>query len=660
MDRRLFDAYDKMTMPDGCSQRIEKRLLEGETSQAQRKQNVVREQRSGWRAWSSAAALVSLAVVISLGGFFLFVEMQKQDSDQYLQPTEIRAETQGGTESEALFNLSEEGKKFLLAMCYAMPDWESYYVLDDRFWEDFLFASFTCPEEVTDGKAKTVVGEAPFENGTVLISREQAEDYARLTMGCDLPVLNLGEEESSSGIQFYDGFYHIHVSDFGSRSYKLRKWVSDSEERCDVMFNVYVDENEVGSVRFKLRKADNKNGFLIVGKQSEIPLPEDTMQVIEKWDTLADLSAEEGVFRQEVREDEFYTAYQYHLPWQGSMVSSKACIVIGSQTEDETGNWVVKEKSQMYRLEGDTWEPVETDTMNLRAGAYGKNITVNISYGEYEEGKQEIIVTPYYTGQAKWVEPSEGSRWWIIGEETTLGEYDTDTIWLLDPVTEELVDLWGAVPRGLRINAVNEFISGADIFEDGCFLSAYLNEDREMYLVYADTVNGKVYDLESIVGRSLEDCVGLPGDEAILCWSGGEYWKIPRDTLYPEYLGKLQENVLYASGVFGGDRALFSIGKEPGKMNAYRIYDYVENRYWILENCERTGEMNVRVSPDGRKLLIDRGLSVIQVLDSEKGTLLNIRRKNWVDNGYTQWLSDEEINIHPYFDEYNRCVYTLK
>lgn len=656
MDRRLFDAYDKMTMPDGCSRRIEKLLLEGKRPRIQRKQEVVLPQKTGWRAWSSAAAMVCLAVVISLGGVFLFVKMQSQgDAPQFVQPTV--GETKGNTEKAGSFDLSGKGREFLLAMCYAMPDWESYYVLDDRFWEDFLYASFTCPEEVTDTKAKTIIGEVPLENGAVLISREQAEGYAKLTMGCDLPVLDLREKQDGMGIWYDGGYYHVSLSDFGSRGYKLRKWVSYSEESCDALFSVYVDEedNVIGSVRFKLRKADNENGFLIVGKQSELTLPEETVRKMEHQDVLADLSAEEGQFRQEVRETDAYTVHQYHLPWEGEMVSSRVCIVGG--TTYGTGESAVTEPYQMYRLEGDSWEPQRLDTMNLRAAKEGKTVTAAVCYGEYEEGKRQSFGF-WKINEGKWLEAHGESRWWIMGESMMLGDR-TDNLWRLDLVTEELEDFWGAVPRGKRVHAINDFISEAYIFEDGCFVSAYLNEDREMCLLYADTVNGEVYDLEELVGRNLDDCVGLPGEKEILCWRDGEYWRISRDSLYPEYLGKLQENVLYASGVFGGDKALFAIDKAPGKTGFYRIYDFVGNRFLMLEDRDREpGEMHTTVSPDGRKLLIDGGVSLIQVLDCEKGMLLSIERQNWTGNGHARWLSNEEIDVYTY-DE-NSCVYTLK
>lgn len=672
MDRRLQYAYDKMTMPEGCSQRIEKLLLEGAKPRKQRQNQVILQSKTGWRAWSSAAALVCLAVAISLGGVFLFVETQKQrDMIQFRQPTQAETGTQTNTEMGEVFSLSEKGKEFLLAMCYAMPDWENYYVLDDQFWEDFLYASFTCPEEVTENKARTIIGEVPLENGTVLISREQAESYASLAMGCDLPVLDLDKGKDGMGIRYDDGYYRIQMSNFGSRGFKLHKWVSDSEESCDVMFHIYVDEedNVIGSVRFKLRKADNENGFLIVGKQSELTLPEEAMRQIEKQDVLADLSGEEGEFRQSVRETDFYTAYQYHIPWNGDMVSAQTCFSGGTITySGGTGEVLSIDPIRMHRLEEGSWQEVEMDTMTLTARKDGKPTTVTLLYGEDEKGKRHPAGDFYYTNQGKWLEVRTGSRWWIAGEQAAPGTY-SDGLWRLDPVKEEMVDFWGAVPEDNRVNAIYDFISGVDIFEDGSFLSAYLNEDRERCFLYANTVKGAVYNLETLVGRDLDDCVGLPNEKEILCWSGGEYWRIPRDTMRPEYMGTLQENVVFASGVFGGDRALFSIGQVPGKTGSYRIYDYVENRFLTLSNCDLGLEnVSTRVSPDGRKLLIIGSRSMIealhgedipiQVLNCENGTLLTIRRAGWDGSGNVQWLLGGEISIDIY-DE-NSCVYTLK
>ena len=67
MDRRLYNAYDKITMPDGCSQKIETLLMEGTKTKTKRRNQVLLRPKSRWQTWSSAAALVCLAVVISLG-----------------------------------------------------------------------------------------------------------------------------------------------------------------------------------------------------------------------------------------------------------------------------------------------------------------------------------------------------------------------------------------------------------------------------------------------------------------------------------------------------------------------------------------------------------------------------------------------------------------
>lgn len=352
------------------------------------------------------------------------------------------------------------------------------------------------------------------------------------------------------------------------------------------------------------------------------------------------------------------------------MLSSQTCVTGGTITYSRsTGEVLSIEPIRMYRLEKGSWKQVEPDTMTLSAEKDGETYTVTIPYGEYEEGKRCLVGSFSDLNQDKWLEVCAGSRWWITGEQVThMGEY-SQSLWRLDPVTEELADFWGAVPEDQRVYAIYDFIYGADIFEDGSFLCAYLNGDRERCLLYADTVAGKVYDLEALVGRELDDCVGLPNEKEILCWSGGEYWRISRDSMYPEYLGKLQEEVLFASGVVGGDKALFSIGKTPGKTGSYRIYDYAGNRFLTLEDCDRgSNTISAVVSPDGRKLLITGGRTwiealqgediPIQVLNCENGTLLTIKRKGWDGSDYVQWLQTGEISIDTH--DKNNCVYTLK
>ena len=56
------------------------------------------------------------------------------------------------------YTLSDQGIAFLEKMCYFMPDWSDYASLNESFWQEFLFRSFTSPELTDNGTDMTVCG----------------------------------------------------------------------------------------------------------------------------------------------------------------------------------------------------------------------------------------------------------------------------------------------------------------------------------------------------------------------------------------------------------------------------------------------------------------------------------------------------------------------
>lgn len=288
MEERLVKAYERMMMPDDCTRRIEQKL---ERELKSRKKGNGRftmalspaPRRSGWAA---AAALVCLVLVLSVGGSILFLNAGNWGSGSKLTPVSPSFETSGETLGNApqSFVLSEDGKAFLEKMCYYMPDWSGYGSLDEAFWKDFLFLSFTSPEWVEDGKAMTICGETEYaylqrdgmdmSEGQVKVSREAVEAYVKLAMGCGLPELEPAYEAMEPGqTAFYyeDGYYYIGSSDFGSVGYTFRD-CEVHEETYDtyafVTFDVFVDgqDNVIGTDVFQIYPADNENGFTVAGK----------------------------------------------------------------------------------------------------------------------------------------------------------------------------------------------------------------------------------------------------------------------------------------------------------------------------------------------------------------------------------------------------------
>ena len=74
MKRRLTNAYDAMTMPDRCSNRIEAKLLEAEQQKkTDRYTRAIAPSAAYRRGWIAGMAAVCLMLVLSVGGSLLFL-----------------------------------------------------------------------------------------------------------------------------------------------------------------------------------------------------------------------------------------------------------------------------------------------------------------------------------------------------------------------------------------------------------------------------------------------------------------------------------------------------------------------------------------------------------------------------------------------------------
>lgn len=179
------------------------------------------------------------------------------------------------------YTLSDQGIAFLEKMCYFMPDWSDYASLNESFWKEFLFRSFTSPELTDNGTAMTVCGEQELADTpwgqAVKVSRGQTvEPYVRLAMGCELPALTPSQEDMESGqtplyYDMEDGCYYIGLSDFGDIGYTYRGSYTYQEAYSicvTAAFTMYSGEpgNIIGEVGFTLVPRDNENGFTITGK----------------------------------------------------------------------------------------------------------------------------------------------------------------------------------------------------------------------------------------------------------------------------------------------------------------------------------------------------------------------------------------------------------
>lgn len=285
MNKQVIDVYNGMAMPDDCARRIE-----GEMNRAIRQKGETKFMKNGKnekkQSWGFAVVLVCLVLVLSVGGVFLFLNVSGSKNapaapvgtEQLAQP-DVSAEPPAASTEADSFTLSETGKAFLEKMCYFMPDWAGDDSLNDEFWRNFLFSSFTCPKIADSGTAMTVCGEQELVTTSwgqaVKVSREDSVvPYVRLALGREMPSYAPAIQDVSAGqtlFYFEDGFYYIGLSDFGDVGYSFRGCYPNSVDSATVIFDVYsgTPEDTIGTVCFTLVPADNENGFTISSKSSD-------------------------------------------------------------------------------------------------------------------------------------------------------------------------------------------------------------------------------------------------------------------------------------------------------------------------------------------------------------------------------------------------------
>lgn len=263
MEEKLKKAYDRMTMPAAVSARIQDALA-GKRERGWQYRYFRPSPRKSVLPQVLAAACFALALVAGTAAL-------ARSPAQSLRPSETAATEPAPGPA---ITLTGEDLELLRKMCLYMPDWQGYENLDADFWRQFLFASFTSPESLTDTTAQTILGALPYQNGEVLLTREQAEGYVKEILGVDLPEFPAGGAEDSTNLNFFDGCYHIHLSDFGDVDYRYlgTEILSDESgmDYLDVSFGGFLGDDPQASwlVNFTVGPGDTQRGFLIVGKTS--------------------------------------------------------------------------------------------------------------------------------------------------------------------------------------------------------------------------------------------------------------------------------------------------------------------------------------------------------------------------------------------------------
>lgn len=174
------------------------------------------------------------------------------------------------------FELTEQKKAFLAYICKTVYDFDSSKKKDINFWRDFLFLSYTGLSEDTAEIVKVPRKDLGFDEPTVKVSLEEAQSYARLVFGEELPDLKPTFDEMAEGqtsFFFKDGYYYIGTSDFPNFEYHFADCtVYESEDGVYAVAEYNIDfegESNVGVVRLTLIPAENENGFIVVSKKQE-------------------------------------------------------------------------------------------------------------------------------------------------------------------------------------------------------------------------------------------------------------------------------------------------------------------------------------------------------------------------------------------------------
>ena len=286
MNKQVIDVYDRMAMPDDCARRIEGEMNRVIRQKKGEKRGMKNEKNGKKQSWGFAVVLVCLVLVLSVGGVFLFLNVSGSKdapvapagTEQLTQP-DVSAESPAASTEADSFTLSKTGKAFLEKMCCYMPDWSDDASLNDEFWRNFLFSSFTCPEIAGEGTAMTICGEQELATTSwgqaVKVSREDSVvPYVRLAIGREMPSYAPSIQDVSAGqtlFYFEDGYYYIGLSDFGDVGYSFRGCYPDSVNGASVIFDAYsgTPDDTIGTICFTLVPADNENGFTISSRSSD-------------------------------------------------------------------------------------------------------------------------------------------------------------------------------------------------------------------------------------------------------------------------------------------------------------------------------------------------------------------------------------------------------
>lgn len=187
----------------------------------------------------------------------------------------VQSEPVSQPQEETSVTLTDKGKAFLAQTCNELNDFNSGTTMDEKFWRDFLFNSYTGASSESVATEQLYREDLGFEETVVKVSVQEAQERAKLIFGIELPDFKPAFEDMEKGQTsfFYkDGNYYIGVSGLPDYQYTFSECVADKENTSNTIVKYTIDfmgESNVGTVTLSISPENNENGFIIRSKTTE-------------------------------------------------------------------------------------------------------------------------------------------------------------------------------------------------------------------------------------------------------------------------------------------------------------------------------------------------------------------------------------------------------
>lgn len=234
--------------------------------------------------------LILLAIVLSLSGCLAYNNDQalnnngsvpglKEDEQVKQQETDLpkgtrtpdpaKNEFESQHKTNETFKLTDKGKLFLTHMCVQLSDFDSQSTMDEQFWRDFIFYSYTSSSPEDEQMQLIYREDLGYDETVFKVPLQKVKSYAELVFGIEMPDIRPSFEDMEEGqtsCYFKDGYYYIGVSDFPDCQYTFagcETFDTYAVVKYDIIFE---GEKNEGTVSFTIVPQDNENGFIIRSK----------------------------------------------------------------------------------------------------------------------------------------------------------------------------------------------------------------------------------------------------------------------------------------------------------------------------------------------------------------------------------------------------------